>query len=1767
MDRFSYSSAPLRRVKGIQFGILDPDYLRRYSVAKIDVPQAYEQGRPKLNGLSDPRLGTMDRAIKCTTDGANQQDSPGYFGHIELAKPVFHIGFITTVMKVLRCVSFHSSKLLIDKDDPKFKQAIRTKNPEARLRAFVALCGSKRFDEETGAPQPAYRLEVTRIMAEFPRPKDDDADIDMGTEVERRQEMTAEKVHEIFKRISDEDCTALGFNPKYARPDWMILTVFPVPPPPVRPSVMMDSSARCEDDLTHKLAEIIRHNNVLRKAEENGAPQHIIRQYTDVLQHDVVTYMDNTKPGVPVSQQRSGRAIKSISQRLKGKEGRVRGNLMGKRVDFSARTVISGDPNISIDELGVPWSIALNLTYPETVTPHNFKWLQQLVENGPHPPAGQTGAKYIIREDGQRLDLRFLRKDSDRHLEFGYKVERHLVNGDYVLFNRQPSLHKMSMMGHKVRILPYSTFRLNLSVTSPYNADFDGDEMNMHVPQTPETRTETREIMMVPRNIVSPQANKPVIGIVQDTLLGCRLMTKRDTFIGKDLFMNILMWLEDWDGKIPMPAILKPKPLWTGKQVFNLILPRVNIRRQSAWYKDNDPKDFSIMDSQVLIQNGELLTGTLCKKTLGASGGSLIHVIWMEEGPEAARAFLSQTQYLVNHWLLQHGFSIGIGDTVADAQTMYSISDIIAKAKGKVKGLTEKLQRSELEPKPGMSMLDSFEQEVNQELNKARDDAGKEAQSSLPHTNNVVRMVTAGSKGSFINISQMIACVGQQNVEGKRIPFGFQRRTLPHFTRDDLGPESRGFVENSYLRGLTPQELFFHAMGGREGLIDTAVKTSSTGYIQRRLVKAMEDLMIKYDGTVRTANGSVVQFLYGEDGMDGTAIEGQKLEHLRMTPEKFRNTFYLDLSMSRSTPDWLDPEMAEQLRHSVEARQLLEQEYEQLEEDLRVLRTEVLRSGDSGVQLPVNLKRLIWNAQQQFHCYPHDNRPSGLNPVEVILRMKELQEKLMVVDGPDELSREAQRNATLLFLSHLRATFASKRVIREYKFDQEAFIWVVGEIEDRFKRALAYPGEMIGTVAAQSIGEPTTQMTLNTFHFAGVSAKNVTLGVPRLTEIINIAKNIKTPSLTVYLVGEASRDREAAKQVQCSLEYTTLRKVTAATEIYYDPDPMTTVIDEDREFVEQYFEMPDEDMDINRMSPWLLRIELNRDMMVDKKLSNSDIAERINSLFEDELTCIFNDDNAEKLILRIRVLNDEGSKDAEAQSETDDVFLRKIEATMLSQVALQGIPDIRKVSIREAQRIAPDQSAPEGYSNDSEWVLDTEGVNLQEVMCHPDVDYKRTVSNHLIEIMDVLGIEAARLALLKEMRGVIEFDGSYVNYRHLAALVDSMTSRGHFMAITRHGINRQENGPLAQCSFEETVDILFRAACFSEKDHMTGVSENIMLGQLAPLGTGSFGLMLDETKLADAIEVQYAPELEYDQLGRTPGRMTPGRTPMMTPSRMSPSVFMSPNAMSPMVTSAVFSPMGNNQFSPGPGGYSPTSPGYSPTSPGYSPTSPGYSPTSPAYSPTSPGYSPTSPAYSPTSPGYSPTSPAYSPTSPAYSPTSPAYSPTSPAYSPTSPAYSPTSPAYSPTSPSYSPTSPAYSPTSPSYSPTSPRYSPTSPAYSPTSPRYSPTSPSYSPTSPAYSPTSPQYSPTSPQYSPTSPQYSPTSPQYSPTSPQYSPASPQYSPTSPQYSPSSPKYSPASPQYSPTSPQYSPTSPQYSPTAAAQYSPTKEADEQAGNSK
>jgi DNA-directed RNA polymerase II subunit RPB1 len=899
-------------------------------------------------------------------------------------------------------------------------------------------------------------------------------------------------------------------------------------------------------------------------------------------------------------------------------------------------------------------------------------------------------------------------------------------------------------------------------------------------------------------------------------------------------------------------------------------------------------------------------------------------------------------------------------------------------------------------------------------------------------------------------------------------------------------------------------------MGGREGLIDTAVKTAETGYIQRRLVKAMEDLKVGYDGTVRNASADIIQFLYGEDGMDAVTMEKQHIDIISLSNAQFERKYKVDFlgghGFARGTLQaGID-------QSSAELQNLLDAEFEQLSEARRILRTETFKNGDSNHPLPVNIGRLILNSQQIFHIDPRAQ--SDLEPKYIIETRDALIARLVVVRGEDPISNENQRNATILFNALVSSQLATRVILEGYHLNREAFDWVVGEIDQLFNKAIVNAAEMVGTLAAQSIGEPATQMTLNTFHYAGVSSKSVTGGVPRLKEIINVATNIRTPSLTVYLDPEYNKTEVDAHKISRKLAHTRLRDITASVEIFYDPELDTTLIEEDKDFVDAFFAIPDEDIRLELHSPWLLRLELDRAKVLEGRFSMSDIVSAIVDTVGNDVFVIHSEDNASKLVIRIRIVSAE--KEDEELLGDEDMFLKRIEGTLLDQVELGGVQRITRVFISDTEKFNKVDSEGK-FEKFKQYLLETDGVNLKGVMAIDGVDSTRTYSNNCYEVWETLGIEAGRNAIYTELTSVLAAASS-VNYRHLALLCDLMCNKGQLMSITRHGINRTDAGALSRCSFEETVEILLEAAAVGDVDDCRGVAENVLLGQMAPMGTGAFDVALDMAMLQDVI-VDHRLPVQNMMLASNMGGMTPGGA--MTPyDNLSPmwngGGAVGAAAFSPMQSSnndeayaygygtpmqGAASPYGGGARSPGTF-YSPTSPfQMGATSPMYAPTSPfhggaaspwvsrgaaGYSPASPSYSPTSPQFSPTSPTFSPSSPTYSPASPAYAAggaTSPGYSPASPAYSPTSPmaGYSPTSPQYSPASPAFSPTSPAYSPTSPqAFQATSPKYSPTSPQFSPTSPTYSPASPVYSPTSPSYSPASPAYSPTSPAFGPTSP---------------------------------------------------------------------------------------
>ena len=1475
-----HSNADLKRVESIQFGLLSPKEIEQMAVCEITNTRSFEDnGNPTEGGINDLRMGTTDKRLRCATCKCNMSDCPGHFGFIHLVKPVFHVGFINQCLKLLKCVCYSCSKILID-DYEKYMEIRKISNPKTRQLKIYNLCKAKKkcnhrrkkrekknydnnenqedLDEKDpfckigcGQLQPKYTRENLKIKIEFKNDNDNEENVEMR----ENDEIEPRKVLEIFSKISDDEIKLLGFNPKYSRPEWMIIQNLAVCPPQVRPSVSVDSSLRSQDDLTHQYNQILKANKELQSEDKLGAGSTTSKNKFDNLQFNVATLMNNDLSSAR-AHKKSGQPIKAIYARLKGKEGRVRGNLMGKRVDYSARSVISPDPNLQVDELGVPLSIAMNLTFPEVVTDLNMDRLKKLVQNG---PTKYPGAKMIKSNDGKTvIDLRYCKNTTDEHLEKGFIVERHMQNGDYVIFNRQPSLHKMSMMGHRVHILPYSTFRLNLSVTTPYNADFDGDEMNMHLPQSLESKSEIMNIMHVPKQIVSPQSNRPVMGIVQDTLIGCKLFTARDNFLTYEQTMNIVMWIDDFNIKnLPMPCIMSPKPLWSGKQIFSLILPeKLNLTR----FREDTPKGFklNLIDNYVEIKKGELIQGIICKKTVGASSGGIVHSIWTEVSPQKTIEFLGNCQKIINNYLLLSGWTVGISDIICDPETSEQVAETLRKMKNNISEILAKAQTGQLESQPGKNMIDSFESNANTELNNARERAGVLVQNSLLPKNHLKNMVSAGSKGNSTNISQIIAFVGQQNVEGKRIPFNFQNRTLPHFLKDDYKSESKGFVENSFLKGLTPQEFYFHAMGGREGIIDTAVKTSQTGYIQRRLVKALEDIMIKYDGTVRNSVGNLMQFLYGEDGMAGEYIEDQKFETLKLNDEMLERNYKFierdeddEFNIFNDLKRFMEDSVIEEMKRAgfSKLRLDLDSEFEQIKKDRDDMRKNLLVSGDNSINIPVNIKTIITYAENDNHINMFSK--SDLNPMIVLQKVKELKEDLEIVKGSDKISKEGQECALTLFNKVLNYSLSTKNIIINHRLNKKAFDFVCGEIKSKFEQAIVRPGEMVGSIAAQSIGEPATQMTLNTFHLAGVSSANVTLGVPRLKEVINIAKKLNTPSMNIYLKEkEGGYNNDEILELRGKVEHTSLLNIVTLSEIYYDPDIKNTIIKEDKNMIDEYIEICEDEIDRliqeDSLSPWLLRLVLNKDYINIKMETIEEIIKK--KVQNANAVVIHTRETADEKKFHIRLCCKNEEKEEEKKEKYKSLnYLKLFENGLLTEVSLCGIDSIKKVYVRNVKQVKydnkgaliPNKEAPE------ESILETDGTNLAKIFEVEEVDFRRTISNDINEIYNVLGIEAVRKSLVQELRNVLRPYGIYVNYRHISILCDLMTQKGYLTSITRHGLNRNEYGPIRKASFEETVEILLDAGIFSEKDELKGISENILLGKLTHVGTGYFDLLID----------------------------------------------------------------------------------------------------------------------------------------------------------------------------------------------------------------------------------------------------------------------------------------------------------------------------------
>ncbi|CDR48048.1 CYFA0S45e00210g1_1 [Cyberlindnera fabianii] len=1426
-----------KKIRGIEFGALSEEDILAQSEVEVSTRDLFdlEKGRtPKPNGALDTKMGISSNSSECAVCHGNLATCHGHFGHLKLALPVFHVGYFKATIQVLQSICKTCGGLLIDEDTKRqFRQELRRPGIDnlrrmGIIKKILDQCKKQRrcFDcgavngvvKKAAAGSGTASLKIVhdtfRYVGKKPTPEKIEWDKDIDQAVSNNpdfekfikrsmDDLNPLKVLNLFKQVRAEDCELLGIDSgRGGRPEMYIWRYLPAPPVCIRPSVVMsDSPTSNEDDLTVKLTEIVWISSLIRAGIEKGISINNLMEQWDYLQLSVAMYINSDAASPSMLPGASGAAksskpIRGFCQRLKGKQGRFRGNLSGKRVDFSGRTVISPDPNLSIDEVAVPDRVAKVLTYPEKCTRYNKEKLQNLILNGPtvHP-----GANYVLKKnEDARRNLRYGdRQKLARNLQYGDVVERHIEDGDIVLFNRQPSLHRLSILSHYAKIRPWRTFRLNECVCTPYNADFDGDEMNLHVPQTEEARAEAINLMGVKNNLLTPKSGEPIIAATQDFITGSYLISHKDSFFDRATLTQLLSMMCDANLQfdLPPPAIHKPVYMWTGKQVFSLLIKPnkdspvvINLDAKNKTFippPKGMPNEMSPNDGFVVIRGSNILSGVMDKSTLGdGKKHSVFYTILRDYGPKEAAQAMNRMAKLCARFLGNRGFSIGINDVTPGHELKSKKEEMVEIAYAKCDELITLYNEGKLETQPGCNEEQTLEAKIGGLLSKVREEVGDVCINELPSSNAPLIMATCGSKGSTLNVSQMVAVVGQQIISGNRVPDGFQDRSLPHFPKNSKTPQSKGFVRNSFYSGLSPPEFLFHAISGREGLVDTAVKTAETGYMSRRLMKSLEDLSCQYDNTVRTSGNGIVQFTYGGDGLDPFDMEGDA------KPVNFNRTW----------------DHAYNVTFEVKDKTLLPYEaIETADEILKPLEAKLVRYDNLG-----NLVKPEESDKIEFVDQNDAERDFYKSIRDYIYKKAARLSKVREKKGLQGLLEKPNDELALMDLDEAASDYSLIAVNQLSKITDKCIRKFLEIAIRKYGRARVEPGTAVGAIGAQSIGEPGTQMTLKTFHFAGVASMNVTLGVPRIKEIINASKTISTPIINAVLVND--QDERAARVVKGRIEKTLLSDVAFYLQDVYKNDMSYIDVKIDLKTIEK------------------LQLELNID----------EIAVAISRAPKLKIS-LPNVTAVSKNVIRIMVSSPEDSKKIHStsmkESGENDIFFRMQHLRRaLPNVVVKGLPDISRAVIN--------------IRDDGKKELLVEGYGLRDVMCTDGVVGCKTKTNHVLEVFDVLGIEAARASIIGEIDYTMSKHGMSVDPRHIQLLGDVMTYKGEVLGITRFGLSKMRDSVLQLASFEKTTDHLFDASFYMKTDKVEGVSECIILGQTMSIGTGSFKLV-KQTSIED----------------------------------------------------------------------------------------------------------------------------------------------------------------------------------------------------------------------------------------------------------------------------------------------------------------------------
>lgn len=1474
-----------KNVNSVIFGVLSPTKIMEQSVCKIDKYLSNIKETSSDEGsVVDPRMGITTKNGICPTCRQTYDLCPGHFGHIDLALPIYNLMYMPVILKVLKCTCINCGALMINKKDGNIDDEMKKLlqlSQKNRLNYLTSLVKPAGECPRCGYLQPKFMLakkDHIYISAQY---YDEKKTTQNEKVLMSEQKLNALTIWKFLKNISDQQCLYYGLDPQYSRPDWMIWSVMPVPPMHTRLILgIAYNNKPSMDDLTVALnTNIVKINNELTatissmknegKSEEDILENDEIVKKWDLLQNCINQYINNESMSVKL-QQKSGRPLKSITERIKTKKGLVRNNLEGKRVNESARSVVTCDPDLDIDQVGIPIKIAMGLTFPEVVNQYNIDMLRQMVLNGPYKYPGAKSVKTIREGKTFVLVTEEQCKKYSNNLSVGDIVNRHLLNNDLVMLNRQPSLHRMNIMAHRVKVLNYDTFRINPNVTTPYNADFDGDEMNIFCVTNYMQLAELKYLMHVSTQIISPQINSPIIGTVQDSTLAPYLFTSEYTKLNFHQFQQVLAAAFTNDFNV----------LNLNRDITN---PKFDIKTMLSMLF---PEHFAYNDKNLKILNGNVINDNpvISKKQLVAGNyNTIFHQAFNTLGAMVTNRMFNEFAKFANEYFIQTGFTTSIKDcfppdkeflpmvkTYIDkydnliSKLLWLISDVpVDKRDDELEKLVidEDVDKDKEIKKTWKDFLIHNNKEINEMyarfVQNMWNASAKEVEEKVFDAyhesthNGMYKMIESGSKGSKKNLTAIIGLLGQQDVDGHWILEEMNHRTLPHFAKDTNTPYAHGFIKNNYFTGLDPAEYYFQAIAGRFAQMLKSIKTADTGYFQRCFIKMLENVYSAHDNSIRNSFGSVIEYLYGGDGFNVYNLIKVDIS---------------DLKLWRSYDAFVN---------EINSEKLLDEEHKfMINVYNRLHRYFInLKKIPSSVMLPLNVRQIIENSRKSYNTFKKiiKNNITAEDIWNYIRSFIASMQQVMFIDYYNYYKLDIIMFSVIYYL----------RTSQSIGFATYVPV-IIAEIEHCIRKSLIKPTENIGIITAQSIGQPTTQMSLNAFHNSGRST-TVTGGVPRLKELVRLSSNIATPSMTIYINNynngpnkeiEEKLNLQNANVIKSRIAEITINKILKNVEVTFcnKVGSLTGIGKELWKMIRKnidgfyYIEMTFDKFDLLYNNMYLYNV----DVILNQYFANDSTVTAHTSWMYHENMGYYG------IFLKINYdnLSENNGKEISSKVIVDMfgsfTYVNNI-INKLKKLNLGGVSGIEygevdknnnKKFIIKDDTILSSDTDEEAYNNEinvhdySEYVILTTGTNFLEILAKlKNIDKFRTITNDVHEIFMLMGIEAARNALIHEINIVMNADNNdIIDRRHLQLLVNMMTQQGFLISMDRHGMFKSTSGPLQRASFEETAKQLMTASVFNEVDTMNSISDNIMFGQCIPTGTGSCSLQLNLNKLQDILD-------------------------------------------------------------------------------------------------------------------------------------------------------------------------------------------------------------------------------------------------------------------------------------------------------------------------